>query len=104
MKGGPPSNDLRMSLEPAAALRLNVLQFVKRTEDPIGQRLVGERPQAFCGLKLRRMRWQKEQMQPFGNLEPCTLVPARLVEDQGDVFVGPHLLFFGEGGKGQGED
>lgn len=87
-----------MGLEPTAALHLNVLQFVKRTEDPISERLVGERPQAFCGLQFGRMRGQKEQMQPVGKLEPGTRVPARPVEDQDDVFVRSHLLFFGEGG------
>ena len=76
MKGGSPSNDFRMSLEPATALGLNVLEFVKRTEDPIGERPFGERPPAFCRLELGRMGWQKEQLPAFRDLEPCTLVPA----------------------------
>ena len=52
MKRGPPTNNLRMSLEPAAALGLNVFKLVKRAKDPIGQRLIGERPQALCRLEL----------------------------------------------------
>ncbi|EFH89936.1 hypothetical protein [Ktedonobacter racemifer] len=62
MKGGPSANDFRISLEPATALGLYVLAFVERTEDPIGERLIGERPlqggvslfhQITCGLAHR---------------------------------------------------
>ena len=103
MKGGPPTNDLRMSLEPAATFRLNVLQLVERAEDPIGKRLIGERPQAFCGLQLGRMGWQKEQMQPFWNHELPTLVPARLIQHQENLLVRPRALFPCEGGQREGK-
>jgi len=39
-----------MSLEPAAPCDLHLLQFVKRGEDPIDKRLIGERPEAFSRL------------------------------------------------------
>ncbi len=103
MKGGPPTNDIRMSLEPTAARGLNVLQIVKRAEDPIGKRLIGERPQAFCGLQLGRMGWQKEQMQPFWNHEITTLVPASLIQDQENLLVRPSALFLYEGGQSEGK-
>lgn len=99
MKGGSSTNDLRMSLKPAAALCLNGLEIVKRTEDSIGERLIGERPQAFCGLEFRRMRWQKEQMQAFGNLKLSTLVPACLIHHQENVLVWPYPLLLCKGGK-----
>lgn len=86
-----------MSLEPAATGNLNVFQFVKRAEDPVGQRLIGERPQAFSGLQLGRMGGQKEQMKPLGDHEIATLVPARLIENQENPLVWPGTLFLSEG-------
>ena len=47
------------------------------------------------------MRWQKEQMQSFGNHEVTTLVPACLIHHQKQVFVWSYLLFLGEGREGQ---
>lgn len=104
MKGDPPTNDVRMSLEPAAALCLNILQLIKRTEDAIGQWLIGERPQAFCGLQFRRMRGQKEQMQPFGNHQSTTLVPASLIQHQENLLVWPHALFLCESSQNERKD
>ena len=101
MKGGTPANDLRMSLQPAAALSSHLLQLVKRAKGAIGKRFIGERPQTFCGLKLRRMGGQKEQVQPFGNSQLGTLVPARLICDHKHVFVRPHALLLGKGGERQ---
>ena len=40
-------------------------------------------------------------MQPFGNHQVTTLVPARLIHHQKQVFVWPYLLFLGEGAQGQ---
>ena len=40
MKGGSTSNDLWMSLEPAAPFALDLFQFVKRSEDSIGERFI----------------------------------------------------------------
>jgi hypothetical protein len=103
VKGGTPTDHFRMSLEPAAARGLNVLQIVKRAEDPIGKRLIGEWPQAFCGLQLGRMRRQKEQMKPFWNHEITTLVPARLIQNQENLLVQPSALFLCEGGQREGK-
>ena len=38
-------------------------------------------------------------MQPFGNHKVTTLVPARLIHHQKQVFVWPYLLFLGEGAE-----
>lgn len=101
MKRGLPLNDLRMGLEPATALGLHVLELVKRTEDPIGKRLIGEWPQALCWLEFGGVRWQKEQMQAFRKLKICTLMPACLIQDQESLFVCPNALFLCEGGQSE---
>ncbi len=38
-------DDLWVRLKPAAALGLDLFQLIQGGEDPIGQRLVGERPE-----------------------------------------------------------
>lgn len=55
MEGGLPTDDVRMSLEPAAPCDLHLLQFIERAEGPVGQRLIGEGPEAFSRLQLRRV-------------------------------------------------
>ena len=73
MKGGSPANDFRMSVQPTATLGLEVLSLIERVEDPIGERLIGERPEPGSLLEFGRMRWQKEQMQSFGKLKLSAL-------------------------------
>lgn len=99
MKGGASANDIRVRLEPAATLGLNILQIVKRTEDLIGKWFIGKRPQAFSRLQLGRMGWQKEQMNPFGNGQIATLVPARLIQNQENPLVRSSALFLSKGGQ-----
>ncbi len=41
MEAGMSANAFCMCLQVAATLSLNLLQFVKRSERPIGQRLIG---------------------------------------------------------------
>ena len=101
MVGGPTPNNLWMSLQPAAAISLDLFQLVKRSEQPVNQRLIGERPQTFCGLQLGRMGWQKEQMKPFWNHEIPTLVPASLIQHQENLLVRPRALFLCEGGQSE---
>ena len=54
------------------------------------------------------MRRQEEQVQPCRQLEISTRVPARLIQNQEDVFVRPQPLFLGKSrqreGKGRGID
>ena len=101
MKGGTPTNALRMSLEPATALSLHLFQLVERCESPIGKWFIGERPQPFGGLQFRRMRWQKEQVQSLWQAEIMALVPACLIQNQGNLFVWPDSLFICESTQGQ---
>jgi hypothetical protein len=86
-----------VSLEPAAALGLNLFKLVKRREGSIGERLVGERPEAFCGLQLWRMRGQEEQMQPLRDHQASAFVPTGLIEHQSNVFLWPCSSLFGKG-------
>ncbi len=44
MVGGATPNDLWMSLQPTTAISLDLFQLVKRSEYPVGQRLIGEGP------------------------------------------------------------
>ena len=49
------------------------------------------------------MRRQEEQVQPIGNLQITTRMPASLIQDQEEVLVWPHPLFLGKGRQGQGK-
>src|SRR5262249_11481688 len=50
---------------------------------------------------LRRMGWQKEQMQPLGNSEGSTLVPTRLIHHQQQAFLRSHTLLLSKGAERQ---
>jgi hypothetical protein len=82
-------------------MSLNLFQLVKRSEHPIDQGLIGERPEALGGLQLRRVGRQEEQMQPFRKPQAGTCMPACLIEHQGNVFVRPELVLLGEGTQSQ---
>jgi len=45
MEAGMSLEHLRVRLKPAAPLGLDLFQLIQGGEDPIGQRLVGERPE-----------------------------------------------------------
>jgi hypothetical protein len=49
-------------LECETVLRLRFLPCVEILEVAVGQRFVGQRPQTFGGLQLRRVRRQPVQM------------------------------------------
>ena len=87
MEAGVSANEFWMRLELAAALSLNLLQLVKRRERPIGQWLIGERPEPRSPLQLGRIRRQKHEMNAFRNHQCGTLMPTRSVQEQGDLFV-----------------
>lgn len=101
MEGGSTADHLRMSLEPATALGLNLLQFVQRGEDAVGERFVGKRPQPFCRLQFWRMRGQEQQVQAFWDDEIDTLMPTGLIQNQQKMFGWPGALFLGKGGQSQ---
>ena len=85
MKGGTPSNDLRVGLQPATALGLHLFQLVKGSEHPIGQWLVGERPETLGRLQFGRVGRQEVQMQAFRKAQVQTGVPTGPIEDQDDL-------------------
>lgn len=90
MKAGVSANEFWMRLQVATTLSLHLLQFVKRRESPISQRLIGKWPEALCGLQLGRVGRQEHQMEAFGNRQLGTLMPPCSVYQQDDLFVRVH--------------
>lgn len=80
-----------MLLQGGAALNLHVFQRGQRREVAVDHRLVRQPPQALSGLEFRRIRRQKQQVQPLGHmlLDLLTCVPARLIEHQDDLMLRP---------------
>jgi hypothetical protein len=104
MEAGMSLDNLRVLLQPAAAFGLDLLQLFERGEDAIGQWLVGKRPEPLRGLHLWRIRWQERQVDPLGQCESRTAVPAGTIQHEDDVFVWPCSSFLGKSGQGEGED
>ena len=75
--------------EDTATLGKNLIEFLQSLEVFIDDRLVRQRPQAFGGLDLWRVRWQEHQFNAFRNHQILGDMPARAVEHQDDVLVGP---------------
>jgi hypothetical protein len=97
-------DDVRVCLQPAAALGLNFFQLIEGGEDPIGQWLVGKRPEPLSGLYLWAIGRQEHQVDPLGQGESSTAVPASTIEHQHDLFVWPCSHLLGKSGQGEGED
>jgi len=97
-------NQCRVSLQPTAAFHLHLLQCVKRSKGAIGQRLIAQWPQAFGRLHLRRIGWQKHQMDPLGNDELRTGMPPGPVQKEHHAFVWADSCFLGKESQGLGED
>ena len=70
------ANEFGMRLEVETSLSLNLLELIKRRERPIGQWLVGERPEPLSRLQLGRIGRQKHQMDALRNNEFGALMPA----------------------------
>ena len=104
MEAGMGLDDLRVSLQPAAAFGLDLFQLVERGEDPIGQWLVGKRPEPLGRLHFWRIRWQERQVDPLWQLQSGTAVPASTIQYQHDVFVWPCSYLLSKCGQGLGED
>lgn len=73
--------------EDTATLGKNLIKFLQGLEVFIDDRLVRQRPQAFGGLDLWRVRWQEHQFNAFRNFQIPGDMPARAVEHQDDVLV-----------------
>ena len=82
--------------EDTATLGKNLIEFLQGLEVLIDDGLVGQRPQAFGGLDLGRVRWQEHQFNALRNHQIPGDMPARAVEHQDDVLVGTGADLGGE--------
>jgi len=82
--------------EDTATLGKNFIEFLQGLEVLIDDGLVGQRPQAFGGLDLWRIRRQEHQFNALRNLQIPGDVPARAVEHQDDALVGTGADLGGE--------
>src|SRR3954467_12347915 len=80
---------IRVVSEDTAPLGKNLIELLQGLEVLIDDGLVGQRPQAFGGLDLWRIRRQEHQFNALRNHQIRGDVPARAVEHQDDVLVGP---------------
>jgi hypothetical protein len=62
VKIGVSPNHLWHGLQGKTPLRLHIWQFVEILEVAVGQRFIGQRPQAFGRLQRRRVRRQQLQV------------------------------------------
>ena len=87
---------IRVVSENTATLGKNLIEFLQGLEVFIDDRLVRQRPQAFGGLDLWRIRRQEHQFNALWNHQIPGDVPARAVEHQDDVLVGTGADLGGE--------
>ena len=78
---------IRVVSENAATLSKNLIEVLQGVEVFIDDGLVRQRPQAFGGLDLWRIRRQEHQFNPLRNHEIPGDVPARTIKHQDDVLV-----------------
>ena len=82
---------IEASLGEAVGERMNI------GEAAVGDGLVGERPEAFGGVQLRRVGRQKEKDEPLGRFDFLADVPAGVIEDEDDDLGATNAAFLGEG-------
>ena len=70
----------------------------------IGKGLIGQRPQAFCGLEFGRMGGQEDQVDACWNDKVMTGMPPRLVEHQCHLLALSGTDLLGEVRQDQTED
>ena len=100
MKTGGRADQVGALLQSQAAGELGVLQLLDRSEMPVDQAGVGERPQVLSRLELGRVRRQEEQVDVLGHLQAhAGGFPPGAIEHQHDLLgrAGPHLA--SEGGE-----
>ncbi len=97
------SDLIRIVSEATATLGENLIEFIQSLEVFIDDGLVRQRPQAFGGLDLWRVRWQEHQFNAFRNHQIPGDMPARAVEHQDDVLVGAGADLGGERGQERAE-
>src|SRR3954467_5193989 len=82
--------------EDTATLGENFIEFLEGLEVFIDDGLVGQRPQAFGGLNLWRVRGQEHQFNALRNHQIPGDMPARTIKHQDDVLVGTGADLGGE--------
>ena len=87
---------IRVVSEDTATLGKNLIEFLQGLEVFIDDGLIRQRPQAFGGLDLWRVRWQEHQLNAFRNHQILGDMPARAVEHQNDALVGAGAGLGGE--------
>jgi hypothetical protein len=103
------TDDLRLRLEREVAVCLGVLQCLQVVEVPIGESLIGQRPQPLSRLQFRGIRGQEVQMYPCWDMDLGAGMPARTIEHHQDLLARPRADRLGklaqgerEGGDGNG--
>ena len=104
MKMSQGADHLWLVLKHDTALDLCSLEIIERAERPIGDALVGERPQALTGLQFGRIGWQEEQMDPLGHHEFLAGMPPSSIKHQQDLLAGTGSDRLSKVGKRDGED
>jgi len=99
MERGGRADHVRPVLQFEAAGELGVLQLLDRSEMPVEQDRVGQRPEMLGRLQLRGIGGQEEQMDMLGHPQAHTAMPAGTVEDQDDLFVRASADLPGERGQ-----
>jgi hypothetical protein len=80
VEAGGRTDQVAATLEGGAAGALRVFQVVDGGEMAVEEAGIGQRPQMLSGLEFRRVRWEEEQVDVVGHLQPGAGMPARAVE------------------------
>jgi hypothetical protein len=104
MKEGQRADQLGLFKELGTAVDLSGFKVVKVGEMPISNPFIGEGPESFCWLKLRRIGRKKNEMDPLGNANVLTDMPTSLIKHKNDVLVRTSSHGTGKMLQSQGED
>jgi hypothetical protein len=102
---GPPvepgggANQVGTRLEGDAARGLSVFEVVDAGEMAVDERGIGQGPEVLGGLELGRIRWQEEQMHVLGHAQFDACMPACLVQDEHNLFLGAGADLLGKGSQ-----
>lgn len=97
MEFGVGADELRLVGEGGAAAVEGFGQRIDALEGPVGDGLVGERPEPFGGLQLRRIGRQEAEPDAVGRAQLLGDVPAGVVEQHDDDLVAAGADLGGEG-------
>src|SRR3954470_347174 len=73
-----------IAIENTTALGDDVLEIGQGLEVPVGEWLIQDGPQVFCGLKLGRVRGEGDAPDPLRHSQVGCGVPAGVVEPEDD--------------------